>query len=224
MSSERPVRVFLLAENRLLREVLFRLLARKNDIHMVGASACSADAREEIISARPGILVLDSRGLALSDARFVLALHAAIPDLRIVMVDMDVNESTFLKAVREGIVGFVLKDASAAEVAAAIRGVAAGEAVCPAPLCMSLFRFVAQQMVASPSPSGTPDFGLSPREQQMVALLRERLTNKQIAARLNVSEQTVKNHVHNMLRKLGAPNRSSIVARCTPEAPRASAA
>jgi len=224
MSSERPVRVFLLAENRLLREVLFRLLSRKSDIHMVGASACSADAREEIIAARPGILVLDSRGLALSDARFILALHAAIPDLRIVMVDMDVNESTFLKAVREGIIGFVLKDASAAEVAAAIRGVAAGEAVCPAPFCMSLFRFVAQQMLASPSPSGTTDFGLSPREQQMVELLRQRLTNKQIAARLNVSEQTVKNHVHNMLRKLGAPNRSSIVARCTPEASHESAA
>jgi DNA-binding NarL/FixJ family response regulator len=137
---------------------------------------------------------------------------------------MDGNESTFLKAVREGIVGFVLKDASAAEVAAAIRGVAAGEAVCPAPLCMSLFRLVAQQMFASPSPSGTTDFGLSPREQQMVELLRERLTNKQIAARLSVSEQTVKNHVHNMLRKLGVPNRSAIVARCASEGSRPSAA
>ena len=191
---------------------------------MVGASACSADAREEIIAARPGILVLDSRGLTLSDARFILALHAAIPDLRIVMVDMDVNESTFLKAVREGVVGFVLKDASATEVAAAIRGVAAGEAVCPAPLCMMLLRVVAHHMSASPSLSGTTDFGLSPREQQMVELLRDRLTNKQIAARLNVSEQTVKNHVHNMLRKLGVSNRSGIVARCTPEGFRPNAA
>ena len=57
------------------------------------------------------------------------------------------------------------------------------------------------------------DLGLSRREQQMVELLRERLTNKEIAARLNLSEQTVKNHVHNILRKVGAPNRLNIVER-----------
>jgi len=214
MNSERPVSVFLLAENRLLREVLFRLLARKSDIQMVGASACSANAREEIIAARPAILVLDSRGLAFSDANFVLALHAAIPDLRIVMVDVDINERTFLKAIREGIVGFVLKDASATEVAGAIRRVAAGEAVCPAPLCMNLFRFVAHQISASPGLSGASDRGLSPREHQIVELLRERLTNKEMATRLNLSEQTIKNHIHHILRKLEAPNRSSILARC----------
>jgi len=60
-------------------------------------------------------------------------------------------------------------------------------------------------------------------EQQMVELLRERLTNKEIAARLNLSEQTVKNHVHHILRKVGAPNRSTIVERCELERLRVSA-
>jgi two-component system response regulator DevR len=224
VNSQAAVRVFLLAENRLLREVLFRLLTKKSDIHMVRASPYSPGVREEIIAARPGILVLDSSGLAFSNGRLIPTVLAAIPGLRVVMVDMDVDENTFLKAVRKGIVGYVLKDASASEVAAAIRGVATGEAVCPPSLCMALFRSVAQQPSVSPAVSWATNFGLSRREQQMLELLRDRLTNKEIAARLNLSEQTVKNHVHRILRKVGAANRSTVVERCEMERPRLNAA
>ncbi len=146
--------------------------------------------------------------------KLIAMLHAAIPDLRVVMVDMDPDENTFLRAVREGVVGYVLKDASAMEVAGTIRAVAAGEAVCPATALDELFRSVAQQMTAPSTFSWGSELGLSRREQQMVELLRERSTNKEIAARLNLSEQTVKNHVHHILRKVGASNRSTIVERC----------
>jgi DNA-binding CsgD family transcriptional regulator len=71
-----------------------------------------------------------------------------------------------------------------------------------------------QQTPFSTTPDWGSDFGLSRREQQMVELLRLRLTNKEIALRLNLSEQTVKNHVHHILRKVGAPNRFSIVELC----------
>ena len=118
------------------------------------------------------------------------------------MVDMDPDERTFLRAVGEGVVGYVLKDASATEVADTIRAVFAGEAVCPPALSMTLFNVV-QRRLSLPTPSRV----LSRREQELVALLRERLTNKEIAARLNLSEQTVKNHVHRMMRKIGAPDR-----------------
>jgi DNA-binding NarL/FixJ family response regulator len=216
MNLPKIVDVFLLAENRLLREALIRLLTKRNDIRVVGANLYSADVHEEIIATGADIIVMDSSGLACSNGKLIAMLHAAIPDLRVVMVDMDPDENTFLRAVREGVVGYVLKDASAMEVAATIRAVAAGEAVCPAPLSMSLFRSVAQQMTAPSTFSSGADLGLSPREQQMVELLRERLTNKEIAARLNLSEQTVKNHVHHILRKVGAPNRSTVVERCSP--------
>ena len=110
--------VFLLAENRLLREALVRLLAKKSDIRVVGANPYSLGVHEEIIQKSPGILVLDSSGLSFSNASFISTLRLSIPDLRIVMVDMDADEDTFFTAVREGIVGYVLKDASAVEVAA----------------------------------------------------------------------------------------------------------
>jgi two-component system, NarL family, nitrate/nitrite response regulator NarL len=214
MNSQRIAKVFLLAENRLLREALIRLLTKKSDIRVVGASPYSPAVHEEIIAARPNIIVLDSSGLVVSEARLIPTLHTAISDLRVVMVDMDQDENTFLRAVRGGVVGYVLKDASAVEVADTIRAVAVGAAVCPASLSMSLFRSVAQQATAPSTFSWGADLGLSRREQQMVELLRERLTNKEIAMRLNLSEQTVKNHVHHILRKVGAPNRLTIVERC----------
>lgn len=208
------VEAFLLAENRLLREALVRLLTKKRDIRVVGASSYSSNTYREIVAARPGIVVLDSGGLALLSAKLIPSLQAAIPGLRVVMIDMDADESTFLRAVREGVVGYILKDASAVEVAAAINAVAAGQAVCPPSLSMALFRSVGQQVAAPPAFSWVADHRLSRREQQLVELLSERLTNKEIAVRLNLAEQTIKNHVHSILRKVGAENRFGIVERC----------
>jgi DNA-binding NarL/FixJ family response regulator len=202
------VGVFLVAENRLLREALIRILAKRTDIRVVGAAPYSQASLEQIIGAQPHIVILDSIRPVFSEAKLVSTLHAVMPNLRVIMVDMDVDQSTFLRAIRAGVVGYVLKDASATEVTATIRAVAAGEAVCPPALSMALFHAV----------QGRPfhraaSRALSRREQELVGLLRQRLTNKEIAARLNLSEQTVKNHVHHMLRKLRAPDRLGIVER-----------
>jgi two-component system response regulator DevR len=209
--------VFLLAENRLLREALIRLLSKKNDIYVVGANPYSPSAHEEIVATRPGIIVLDSSGLTFSNPRLIPTLHSAIPGVRVVMVDMDLDEESFLSAIREGVVGYVLKDASALEVIATIRAVAAGVAVCPPGLSMVLFRSVARQIAVQPAVMWGADLGLSRREHQLLELLRERLTNKEIAVRLNLAEQTVKNHVHRILRKVGAPNRLTVIEHCEVE-------
>src|SRR5690348_10048177 len=89
VNSQKVGEVFLLAENRLLREALIRLLTKRSDIRVVGANAYSPAVHEEIITARPDIIVLDSSGLVFSNAQLIPTLHAAIPDLRVVMIDMD---------------------------------------------------------------------------------------------------------------------------------------
>lgn len=208
MQSKTIAEVFLLAENRLLREALIRILNKKSDIRVVGAAPYSTSALEQIKAAQPTIVLLDSVGPVFSEARLVSSLREAIPGVRVAMIDMELDQRTFLRAVSEGIVGYVLKDASAAEVAGMIRAVASGEAVCPPALSMSLFNAV--QRCPIPTTSARV---LSRREQDLVALLRERLTNKEIAARLKLSEQTVKNHVHRILRKVGAPDRLAIAER-----------
>jgi DNA-binding NarL/FixJ family response regulator len=206
--------VFLLAENRLLREVLIRLLSKSSELRIVGANSYSPGIHHEIIAAHPQIILLDSSGLSSPRSTLIATLRSALRNLRIVMVDMDPDESTFLGAIRAGVMGYVLKDASAVEVAATIRAVAAGRAVCPPSLCMALFRCVSQQTLVAPPVSWTSDFGLSRREREMLELLRQRLTNKEMALRLNLSEQTVKNHVHHILRKMGAADRFALVELC----------
>ena len=202
--------VYLLAENRLLREALIRLLSKSSEVRVVGANAYSPAVHREIISAHPQIILMDSSGWDGIRPNLIVTLRSAIRNLRVVMIDMESNEEAFLDAIRAGVVGYVLRNASAVEVAAAIRCVASGKAVCPPCLCLALFRCVMQQS-ASPAVGWGLELGLSRREQEIADLLRYRHTNKEIALRLNLSEQTIKNHVHHILRKLRLPNRLGIV-------------
>ena len=206
--------VFILAENRLLREALTRILSKKSDLQVVGAAAFSPDVVEQIKSASPDVLLSDSAAIALSEIRLVAEVRAAIPGLKVVMIGMDADPETFLRGVREGVVGYILKDASAQEVATAVRSVANYEAVCPPSLCLVLFEQVAKQNSHPASFVIRHNLGLTRREQQLVEMISHGLTNKEIASQLNLSEQTIKNHVHRMLRKVGASNRLSAVEIC----------
>jgi two-component system response regulator DevR len=209
--------VFLLAENRLLREALLRILAKKDDIRVVGAGPYSPAMFEQIVSTHANVVVLDSVAPVLAEPGLVNELRRRNSTIRVVMVGMEAEESVFLRVVQAGAVGYVLKDASAAEVARTIRAVAAGEAVCPALLSIALFQWVEHHKPAIPSLHLKTSLGLSRREQQLVALVQIGLTNKEMASRLNLSEQTVKNHVHRILRKVGAPDRLSMVEVCRNE-------
>ncbi|HXY16375.1 MAG TPA: response regulator transcription factor [Terriglobales bacterium] len=208
------VQVFILAENRLLREALARILNKKNDINVAGSSAFTPDIVHQIAQAAPDVLLSDSAALALSDLRLVPEVRTAVPGLKVVMIGMDADPEIFLRGVRDGIVGYILKDASAMEVATSVRSVASGEAVCPPSLCLSLFEQVAQQSVQPGHFFMKHNLGLTRREQQLVQMISRGLTNKEIAAQLNLSEQTVKNHIHRMLRKLGANDRLAAVELC----------
>ena len=107
-----------------------------------------------------------------------------------------------------------MKDASALEVVTTVRGVAAGEAACPPRLCAVLFRYLARQLDQVPSYQVKMGLGLTNREQQLVFLIGRGLTNKEIASELQLADQTVRNHVHRMLRKVGANDRLAVVEMC----------
>ncbi len=208
------VQVFILAENRLLREALTRILSKKSDIRVVGAAAFSPGVVQEIRATAPDVLLSDSAAVALSELQLVSEVRSALLGLKVVMIGMDADRETFLRAVRDGVAGYVLKDASAIEVASAVRSVANGEAVCPPSLCLTLFEQVSKQVTPPASFVIRHNLGLTRREQQLVQMIGRGLTNKEIAAQLNLSEQTIKNHIHRMLRKLGANDRLGAVELC----------
>jgi DNA-binding NarL/FixJ family response regulator len=206
--------VFLLAQNRLLREALTRILDRKADLQVVGSSVFTPLVLEEISNVAPEMVLMDSLPSTESRAGFVQELQQCVPGVKIVMINMDADKQVFLQAVREGVMGFVLKDASPMEVVAAVRSIARGEAVCPSELCITLFEYVARQATQLPSFQVRMSLGLTNREQQLVQLISRGLTNKEIAVELNLAEQTVRNHVHRVLRKIGTSDRFAAVEIC----------
>lgn len=204
--------VYLLAENRLFREALTRILTKKADVRIVGAAAPNAEVLQQLQEVKPDILLSDCPSIVTTENPLLAQLRRILPQLQVIMISMNPDADLFLLAVREGVSGYLLKDASAAEVAAALRAVVNHEAVCPTVLLRSLFEAVARRSDA-PIARVKRELGLSRREQQLTKMIGEGLTNKEIASELNLSEQTVKNHVHRMLRKVGASDRLMIVER-----------
>lgn len=216
MSVEGQSTVFLLAQNRLLREALSKILAKKESLAVIGSGALTADSLDDIVLAAPDVLVIDSFTMTAIQVQLVRDVQQRLLDLKLVMIGMESDGEPFLRAIREGAMGYVVKDASAMEVAGAISTVASGDAFCSPQLCAFLFRFAAQQN-QMPSFHARQRLGLTNREQQLVGLISQGFSNKEIASRLQLADQTVRNHVHRMLRKLGATHRLEVVDICRSE-------
>jgi two-component system NarL family response regulator len=200
------INVLLVAENRLLREALARLLAKRNDIRVASAALVSQVA-SQIAEVHPHVLLLDATAFTHSGTWMLSKALHDVPALKVVMIGMSADDvETFLRCVRMGVTGYVAMDASASEVVAAVRSVANEGAFCPPSLCTHLLDYVARQCAASQCGERLP-VELTRREQQLAQMIESGLSNKEIASRLNISDQTVKNHVHRMLRKLGSTGR-----------------
>jgi two-component system, NarL family, nitrate/nitrite response regulator NarL len=212
---EQPcARVYIAAENRLLREALSRMLMRRGDVDVVGLNCAGSFRVEGVIEEKPDILLLTSRGSLAEDVHVIRQVRLMVPAVRILLVGMSEDETTFLQYVRAGIKGYLPRDASSEDVLEAMRAVHAGEAICPGPLCASLFRFFEREASSLHSPAIQPRLGLTRREQQIVPLIAQGLTNKEIANQFCLSEQTVKNHLYRMKHKVGAVDRFGIVHLC----------
>ena len=203
--------VFIVAESRLLREALSRLLQRKSGIYVAGESACSDSTINRIAESGCDILIVDYATTIASNRELIAAVLKAVPGLKVLLIGGEEDEEGFLRAVRAGVMGYLLKDASASDVIAGVRAVAQGEAVCSSKLCASLFLYTSKQSRVLPIYWAKIELGLTRRQQQLVSLVAQGWTNKEIASDLNLSEQTVKNHMHRILRQINAENRYEAV-------------
>jgi len=209
-------RIFLALDNRVLRESLARLLRNsgKGCVEVCGVSPCtmeSNDLLEGIAASNPDVIITEANPSASSRGGFlrrILSMSAGAA--KILIVDLKGDDHSFLEAVRAGATGFLLRDCSAADVLTAVRSLSRGEPFCPPHLCIKLLQYVSEERFSGPSTEVRVQLGLTRRQQEIAPLLAEGLTNKEIAARLNLSEQTVKNHVHSMLRRTGAKDRFAV--------------
>ena len=194
--------------NRLLRESVARILGKKPDFAITIPQTGSDKAGREIAERDADVIVLDSLQL-LQEA------SGGQPQGRrsqnYLLVAMEDDQKSFLTAIRLGALGYVLQDASAVEVVNAIRAVAHGEGICPPRYIRLLYDYFLARTAGSPNGHVRLRLGLTRREQQLIPLIERGMTNKEIASHLNLSEQTVKNHVHRILRKVGVNDRLSVV-------------
>jgi len=210
----RNVKLFLLVENRLLREALAGILRKQSEFSIVGVDRYAPAVQKAIVDSRCDILVADHATATSLPPNLLPDALALAPDMKVVLFGMEEDAEIFIQAVRAGVSGYLLGDASAEETLSAIRRVANGEAVCPPRLCLQLFQFVAREAQKGSlilNQRVCAKLGLTPRQQQLLAFLARGLTNKEIAANLNLSEFTVKNHVHRIMRQLNADSRYAAV-------------
>jgi DNA-binding NarL/FixJ family response regulator len=169
---------------------------------------------ETIRESEASILLFDSADAMLSRDDLVQEILGDGLRWKALVIGMEADERIFLETVRRGVSGYLLKDASAVDIVDAVRMVARGEVVCPPSLCRILFRFVSRQVLPLPNHRVRDQIGLTRREQQLLPLIARGLTNKEIASNLNLSEQTVKNHIHHILSKVGAEDRLGVMEVC----------
>jgi DNA-binding NarL/FixJ family response regulator len=204
------IRVFLIIENRLLRDTLAHLLRRQGDVELSGKSGSGETNPEEVAKSGCDVALLD-----FLDPKWLAVVRKQSEEkgraIKTILIGMDAERAPLLEAVRCGVTGYLLKDASAADVTAAVRAVARGEASCPPQMCATLFQTVAQMERNKQLKKTADKMGLTLRQQKLMKLVAKGLTNKEIAEELHLSEYTVKNHMSRILKQLDAESRSEAV-------------
>jgi len=214
ISIAQVTKLFLIIENRMLREAMTTLFQRQPDFALLDSIRYSSSAYKLIAASACDILLADQASASAFPANFIGDLLSMSPGRKAILFGMENDPELFLEAVRSGTSGYLLGEASAEETIAAVRRVVAGEAVSPPCLCHHLFQFVARS-----SREGSmilnqrlcQRLGLTARQQQLMALLARGFTNKEIAESMRLSEFTVKNHVHRIMRRLNAQSRYAAV-------------
>jgi DNA-binding NarL/FixJ family response regulator len=204
------ITVAIVDDNRLVREALTAMLDRLPDLRVVGTSVADPAFIEQ---AKPDVLLLDV-GLGDEDSlRVAAALTKQAPSTKIIVMDLIPMHEDIVQFVNAGVSGFVLKDATFDEFVATIRSVAAGGKVLPPRMAESLFSQIASAAAATHGRERVlEDVRMTKREREVIELIGEGLSNKEIAQRLNIAAHTVKSHVRNVMEKLTLHTRLQIAA------------
>jgi DNA-binding NarL/FixJ family response regulator len=198
-----PIRVLVVDDHAVLRDGICSLLAAHSDLLVVGQAADGVEALDQLAAARPDIVVMDISMPRMDGLEATRQIKARAPEVRVLILTQYESREYVLPLLKAGAAGYILKKAGGAELVNAIRTVAATGAF----LHPSVTRAVMDQV----SQSEVPQAHLTPREKQVLTLIAEGLSSREIAVRLSVSEKTVLVHRTNLMEKLNIHNRAELV-------------
>ena len=205
---EKSIRIFIANDNRLLREGLAAMLIEIDDISVVGMAASGSEALDQIKKILPDVALVDI-GMPDKDGLDVTEkLHKDLPTVKVLILGMPDLTDEIMTCIEAGAAGYVLKEASFKYLVESIRSVQRGESFCSPRMAASLFSRVAE-LAGEKIPESSVK--LTRREVEVINKIADGLSNKEIAEQLCIEEQTVKNHIHNILDKLQLHNRLEAV-------------
>jgi two-component system NarL family response regulator len=204
-----PIRVAVVDDQELFRRGLTMLLGVEEDIEVVGEAGDGVAATELAATAVPDVVLMDVRMPKRSGIEACLSIKDVAPSAKIIMLTVSDEEADLYDAVKNGASGYLLKDSSIDEVAQAIRVVAEGQSLISPSMAVKLLDEFKQMTRSERQQVPTPR--LTDRELEVLKLVAQGLNNREIAKRLFISENTVKNHVRNILEKLQLHSRMEAV-------------
>ncbi|MCX5254780.1 response regulator transcription factor [Streptomyces canus] len=202
---DNPIRVFLLDDHEVVRRGVHDLLNDEPDITVVGEAATAEQALIRVPALRPQVAVLDVRLPDGDGVTVCRELRSQMPELACLMLTSFDDEEALLDSIMAGASGYVLKQIKGSDLVSAVRTVAAGQSLLDPSATARLMARLRQGQEPEPEPDALP--GLTDREREILALIGEGLTNRQIGQRLYLAEKTVKNHISRLLAKLGVERR-----------------
>ena len=207
------INILLIEDNRLLREGIATMLSAQADFKIVARSE-DGDAVEQLksIGASPHIVLLDLGLEKINSLNLMALLQQEIPTAKIIAMDILPDHVDIVEFVKAGGSGFILKNAAVNDWVETIRSVAGGAKVLPAILTQSLFTQVVELAIKSGNGIPAESIQFTFRERQVVDLIAQGMSNKEIAESLHIATFTVKSHVHNILDKLALSTRLQIAA------------
>ncbi len=204
------ISIALIEDNRLVREGISALLNQLPDLKVVAGE--SSGEASLLKSVNPQVVLLDL-GLRNGDSlRVAEKVKREFPDSKVIVMDLLPVHEDIVEFVNAGVSGFIMKDATLDELVNTIRSVAQGAHVLPPQMTGSLFSQIARDAVARGRPEALESVRMTPREREVINLIAEGLSNKEIASRLNLATHTVKSHVRNVMEKLTLHTRLQIAA------------
>lgn len=194
------VRILLVDDHAVVRQGLRMFLALDPDLEVVGEATDGRDALHKVRATSPDVVLMDLLMPVMDGVAAIGAIKAGFPDVEVIALTSVLEDELVVGAVQAGAVGYLLKDTQADELCRAIKAAAAGQ--------VQLAPEAAARLVREVRAPERPDV-LTERETEVLGLLAEGQSNKQIAATLFIGEKTVKTHVSSILSKLGVPSRTA---------------
>ncbi|NOX64145.1 MAG: response regulator transcription factor, partial [Chloroflexi bacterium] len=213
------LRVLIVDDHPLMRDALKTAVGSEPGLYVVGEATNGDEAVEQARALQPDVIIMDLLMPGMDGLEAIAAIHRDLPHIRILAITSSSEEDMVLKAVKAGASGYVLKDVGREDLLTAVREVGRGQGYLPPTVALKLIQSMqrsAQDAPAARTATSRPTSGsgaakLTKRERQVLALLGQGLSNREIAAELVISEATVRSHIYHILGKLQLENRSQAV-------------